>query len=70
VKFAGGPPQDGPELYSRALADGQVVLKGRRHLTVRSGIEKVRTIVDDGEWDALRSEILRPRRPAESTEEE
>lgn len=46
------------ELYSRAVSDGQVVLKGRRHLTVRAGIEKTRTVTDDGDWHALRSAIL------------
>ncbi|GIG59306.1 proansamycin X synthase [Longispora fulva] len=50
--------EGGPELYSRAVADGQVVLKGRRYLTVRSGIEKARTVVDDAEWHALRTAIL------------
>lgn len=49
---------DGAELYSRAVADGQVVLKGRRYLTVRAGIEKTRTITDDGDWHAHRSAIL------------
>jgi amide synthase len=52
---AGG---DGAELYSRAVADGQVVLKGRRYLTVRAGIEKTRTVLDDGDWHAQRSAIL------------
>lgn len=50
--------EGGTELYSRAVPDGQVVLKGRRYLTVRAGIEKARTIVDDGEWHALRTAIL------------
>jgi amide synthase len=48
----------GPELYSRAVRDGQVVLKGRRHLTVRAGIEKTRTVIADDEWHALRAAIL------------
>ncbi len=48
----------GPELYSRAVHDGQVVLKGRRHQTVRAGIEKNRTLVDDEEWRAVRAAIL------------
>jgi amide synthase len=48
----------GPELYSRAVSDGQVVLKGRRYLTVRSGIENTRTVIDDDEWHALRTAIL------------
>ncbi|WP_405106687.1 arylamine N-acetyltransferase [Micromonospora sp. NBC_01405] len=52
---AGG---DGAELYSRAVPDGQVVLKGRRYLTVRAGIEKTRTVTDDGDWHAHRSAIL------------
>ncbi|MGW1258217.1 arylamine N-acetyltransferase family protein [Streptomyces sp. NPDC002513] len=46
-----------PELYSRAVADGQVVLKGRRWLTVRAGIEKTRTLTDD-EWRAVRTAVL------------
>ncbi|MFX0579421.1 arylamine N-acetyltransferase family protein [Nocardia nepalensis] len=49
---------DGTELYSRAVRDGQVVLKGRRYLTVRAGIEKTRTVTDDGDWYAHRSAIL------------
>ncbi|GHH30899.1 arylamine N-acetyltransferase family protein [Streptomyces rubradiris] len=48
----------GGELYSRAVPDGQVVLKGRRYLTVRAGIEKTRTVTDDGDWHAYRSAIL------------
>jgi amide synthase len=52
---AGG---EGGELYSRAVSDGQVVLKGRRYLTVRGGIEKTRTVIDDGDWHAHRSAIL------------
>ncbi|MBH0781812.1 arylamine N-acetyltransferase family protein [Nocardia bovistercoris] len=48
----------GGELYSRVVSDGQVVLKGRRYLTVRAGIEKIRTVIDDGEWHAHRSAIL------------
>jgi amide synthase len=53
-----GAGDGGPELYSRAVGNGQVVLKGRRYLTVRAGIEKARTVTDDGEWQALRSAIL------------
>ena len=52
---AGG---EGGGLYSRAVSDGQVVLKGRRYLTVRGGIESARTVTDDGEWHAYRSAIL------------
>lgn len=50
--------ESGPDLYGRAVADGQVVLKGRRYLTVRNGIEKARSIVDDREWQELRTAIL------------
>jgi amide synthase len=49
---------EGPELYSRAVPDGQVVLKGRRHLTVHGGIEKSRTLTDDDEWRAVRAAVL------------
>ncbi|MCR6488756.1 arylamine N-acetyltransferase [Amycolatopsis sp. OK19-0408] len=49
---------DDSGLYSRALSDGQVVLKGRRLLTVRGGIEKTSTVTDDGAWHAQRSAIL------------
>ncbi|RSM75245.1 3-amino-5-hydroxybenzoic acid synthase [Amycolatopsis sp. WAC 01375] len=45
-------------LYSRAVSDGQVVLKGRRYLTVRAGIEKAGTLSDDGAWRAHRDMIL------------
>ncbi|MFG2843340.1 arylamine N-acetyltransferase [Kitasatospora sp. NPDC048296] len=45
-------------LYGRTLTDGQVVLKGRRHLTVRDGRERARTVVDDGEHRALVTAIL------------
>jgi amide synthase len=48
----------GTELHSRAVADGQVVLKGRRYLTVRAGIERTRTVLDDDEWRALRAAIV------------
>lgn len=53
-----GAPQEAPELCSRVVADGQVVLKGRRYLTVRAGIERSRTLVDDGEYHAVQSAIL------------
>jgi amide synthase len=58
AKLADTADRDVPELYSRAVADGQVVLKGRRYLTVRGGIEKSRTLVDDEEYRAVRSAIL------------
>jgi amide synthase len=48
----------GPELYSRAVRDGQVVLKGLRYLTVRAGVEKVRTLADDAERRAVRAAVL------------
>jgi amide synthase len=57
-KLAAIPGGGGPELCSRAVADGQVVLKGRRYLTVRGGIEKSRTVVDDDDEQALRAGIL------------
>ncbi|GAB2695492.1 arylamine N-acetyltransferase [Kitasatospora kifunensis] len=45
-------------LYGRAFENGQVVLKGRRHLTVRDGRERVRTVVDDDEHRALATAIV------------
>lgn len=45
-------------LCGRALDNGQVVLKGRRYLTVRDGREEVRTIKDDDEHRKLISSIL------------
>lgn len=45
-------------LCGRSFDNGQVVLKGRRHLTVRDGREQARTIVDDNEHKALVSGIL------------
>ncbi|MCG8915900.1 arylamine N-acetyltransferase [Actinokineospora sp. PR83] len=45
-------------LCGRAFAGGQVVLKGRRYLTVRDGREEVRTITDDDEQRALITSIL------------
>ncbi|WP_225829838.1 arylamine N-acetyltransferase [Streptomyces sp. NK08204] len=58
VKLAALSEESAPQLYSRAVADGQVVLKGRRHLTVRAGVDKARTIVGDDELHALRDAIL------------
>ncbi|MCG0061955.1 MULTISPECIES: arylamine N-acetyltransferase family protein [Streptomyces] len=58
VKLAAVTLESAPQLYSRAVADGQVVLKGRRLLTVRAGIEKSRTLTDDGEVRAVRDAIL------------
>lgn len=52
-------PQDGTKiLCGRSLDNGQVVLKGRRHLTVRDGREEVRTITDDAEHERLVSHLL------------
>ncbi|AGL19226.1 arylamine N-acetyltransferase [Actinoplanes sp. N902-109] len=62
------PDPDGPGLWSRATADGQIVLKGLRLLTVRGGIEKTRTLTDE-EWPAVRDRILAPAVPP-STEQE
>jgi amide synthase len=45
-------------LYGRAFENGQVVLKGRRYLTVRDGQETVRTIVDNNEHGELVAAIL------------
>ncbi|WP_172381464.1 arylamine N-acetyltransferase [Streptomyces sp. MNP-20] len=45
-------------LCGRAFDDGQVVLKGRRCLTVRGGREEVRTIKDDDEHRDLVFRIL------------
>ncbi|TKA01418.1 arylamine N-acetyltransferase [Actinacidiphila oryziradicis] len=45
-------------LCGRTFENGQVVLKGRRYLTVRDGREEVRTITDDEEHDRLISSIL------------
>jgi amide synthase len=56
--LAAAAGDSGPELYSRAVSDGQVVLKGRRYVTVRGGIEQTRTIVDDEEWRAVRAAVL------------
>jgi amide synthase len=51
--------QDGQNiLCGRAFENGQVVLKGRRHLTVRDGREEVRTITDDSEHEQLISHML------------
>ncbi|MEU6996540.1 arylamine N-acetyltransferase [Streptomyces sp. NPDC046465] len=50
-KLAGAEPgEGGPMLCSRASDDGQSILKGRRHLTVRDGVEQVRTLVDNDEY--------------------
>lgn len=50
---------DGKEiLFGRTFENGQVVMKGRRYLTVRDGREEVRTITDDGEHRMLISRIL------------
>ncbi|MEU0744486.1 arylamine N-acetyltransferase [Streptomyces sp. NPDC006134] len=52
-------PQDGTKiLCGRTLDDGQVVLKGRRHLTVRDGREEIRTVTDDAEHERLVSRML------------
>lgn len=45
-------------LCGRALDNGQVVMKGRRCLTVRNGREEVHTITDDDEQDDLIDRIL------------
>jgi amide synthase len=45
-------------LCGRTFDNGQVVLKGRRYLTVRNGREEVRTITDDVEHEALMFSIL------------
>ncbi|WP_329491267.1 arylamine N-acetyltransferase [Kitasatospora sp. NBC_01246] len=55
------PPPEGDMqgvLYGRAFEDGQAVLKGRRHLTVRDGRERVRTVVDDDEHRVLVDTIV------------
>ncbi|MEU4932918.1 arylamine N-acetyltransferase [Streptomyces yokosukanensis] len=52
-------PQDGRKiLCGRTFENGQVVLKGRRHLTVRDGREEIRTITDDDEHAQLVSHML------------
>ncbi|MEV5878550.1 arylamine N-acetyltransferase [Streptomyces sp. NPDC052101] len=53
-----GPPDSQKILCGRTLEDGQVVLKGRRHLTVRDGREEIRTITGDDEHDQLVSQLL------------
>lgn len=58
VKLAEAAREDAPELFSRAVANGQVVLKGRRYLTVRDGVEKSRSLVTDDEVEAARAGIL------------
>lgn len=45
-------------LCGRALENGQVVMKGRRYLTVRDGREEVHTITDDDEQRHLIDRIL------------
>ncbi|MEU3900725.1 arylamine N-acetyltransferase [Streptomyces sp. NPDC045251] len=45
-------------LCSRAVDDGQAILKGRRYLTVRDGREQVRTLVDNAEYENLAAGIL------------
>ncbi|TDU75521.1 amide synthase [Streptomyces sp. KS 21] len=45
-------------LCGRTFENGQVVMKKRRHLTVRDGREQVRTITDDAELRTLVSGIL------------
>lgn len=45
-------------LCGRAVENGQVFLRQRRHLTVRNGREQVRTITDDDEQRMLLSRIL------------
>ncbi|MEU5365584.1 arylamine N-acetyltransferase [Streptomyces sp. NPDC005925] len=45
-------------LCGRALENGQVVMKGRRYLTVRDGREEVHTITDDDEQRNLIDRIL------------
>ncbi len=45
-------------LIGRTLPDGQVVLKGKRYLTVRDGREEVRTITDDDEQRELITRVL------------
>nr|ADM46361.1 amide synthase [Streptomyces sp. CS] len=45
-------------LCGRTFDNGQVVLKGRRHLVVRDGRERVRTVVDDEEHRGLVTAIL------------
>jgi amide synthase len=57
AKLAEVSADDSPDLFSRAVADGQVVLKGHRYLTVRGGIEKSRTVAGD-ELLVLRNGIL------------
>ncbi|WP_431913406.1 arylamine N-acetyltransferase family protein [Micromonospora carbonacea] len=63
------PDPAGPGLWSRATADGQTVLKGLRHVTVRGGIEKARTLTDE-QWPAVRDGILAGPRPRPSTEQD
>ena len=59
VRSAAADPGDGDTvLCGRTLDDGQVVLKGRRHLVVRDGRERVRTLVDDAEFHDTISRIL------------
>ncbi|MDL5205421.1 arylamine N-acetyltransferase [Streptomyces sp. ALI-76-A] len=51
--------QDGRNiLCGRTFDNGQAVLKGRRHLTVRDGREEIRTITDDTEHEQLISHML------------
>lgn len=38
--------------------NGQIVLKGKRYLTVRDGVEKARSLVTDAEVDEARENLL------------
>jgi amide synthase len=55
---AAEPGAGGLMLCSRALRDGQAILKGRRYLTVRDGHEQVRTLIDTTEYENLAAGIL------------
>ncbi|WP_156756355.1 arylamine N-acetyltransferase family protein [Actinokineospora pegani] len=48
-------------LIGRTIDNGQVVLKGKRYLTVRDGREEVRTITDDDEQRELITSVLSGR---------
>lgn len=53
-----GVRPDRDVLCGRSFEDGQIVLKGRRYLTVRDGREEVRTITDDEEHRKVIASVL------------
>jgi amide synthase len=58
VEFARQIAAANTVIRSRAFETGQLVLIGRRFLTIDDGIEQVRVLVDSGEYQAVVKEIL------------